>query len=299
MTDIGASILAKLKNKATSSGITYHQTLQLFMQEEFLRRLAKSPYVDNMILKGGLFIYTLSNFDSRTTVDIDFLLRKMNYDQKSITVMFEKIIDVKTGNDIVQFKAGEVEAIALQREYHGFSLQITGIIKNVRVPFNVDIGIGDVVVPNPEKRTFQTQLDGYDAPEILTYSLESTIAEKLDAILQRLELTSRMKDFYDIYYLAQSFNFDGQILQDAIEQTLKNRRSHFENDSFDRIMQLSADKDIQIRWRRFLNTLMQPELNLTQVLGIIEIFLRPVFEAIVHQQSYKKMWKCKTQSWDL
>lgn len=298
MADTGASILAKLKNKAASSGIAYHQCLQLFMQEEFLRRLSKSPYVDNMILKGGLFIYTLCNFDSRTTVDIDFLLRKMDYDQKSIAEMIDIILAVKTGSDIVEFRAGKVEPIALQREYHGISLQIIGSIKNVRVPFNLDIGIGDIIVPKPEKRAIQTQLDGYDAPEILTYSLESTIAEKLDAMLQRLELTSRMKDFYDIYYLALSFNFDGHILQDAIEQTLNNRRTHFENDSFDRIIQLSEDKDIQIRWRHFLHKLMQPDLDLTKVLKIIEIFLHPIFEAIVNKVNYKKMWKCKSQKWD-
>ena len=91
---------------------------------------------------------------------------------------------------------------ALQRKYHGVSTQITGFIKNVRVPFNVDIGVGDVIVPGAERRPIQTQLEGYTHPAILTYSLESTVAEKFDAILQRFELTGRMKDFYDIYYLS-------------------------------------------------------------------------------------------------
>lgn len=97
----------------------------------------------------------------------------------------------------------------MQREYHGISTQITGSIKNVRVPFSVYIGVGDVIVPGTTARTMQTQLDGFDAPEILTYSLESTVTEKLDAILQRFELTSRMKDFYDITYLSQTFDFEG------------------------------------------------------------------------------------------
>ena len=78
MSDIGASILAKLKNKAKSTGMPYQQCLQLFFQEEFLRRLSKSKYSENLILKGGIFIYTLTNFESRATVDIDFLLRHMS-----------------------------------------------------------------------------------------------------------------------------------------------------------------------------------------------------------------------------
>jgi predicted nucleotidyltransferase component of viral defense system len=290
MTDIDASILAKLKNKARTSGIAYQQCLQLFFQEEFLRRLAKSSYADNLILKGGLFIYALTNFESRATVDIDFLLRCMDHDMVRIAAMIEAILAVKTSNDSVKFKTGKVVPIALQQEYHGVSVQIIGSIKNVRVPFNVDIGVGDVIVPKPVKRTINTQLAGFEAPEIYTYSIESTIAEKFDAILQRFELTSRMKDFYDIYYLAHSFDFEGRVLQEAIAQTLQNRGTHVESGSLARIIQLAEDKDIQVRWRHFLKILMQPELPFESVLDTINIFLQPVFEAIVKQHVYTKMW---------
>ena len=79
---------------------------------------------------------------------------------------------------------------------------VIGKIKNTRTPFSIDFGIGDIVVPKPEKRKIPTQLDGFTQPEISTYSLESTIAEKFDAIITRFEFTSLMKDFYDIYYIA-------------------------------------------------------------------------------------------------
>ena len=195
MADIAASVFAKLKNKAKASSISYQQCLQLFFQEEFLRRLAGSKYAENFVLKGGLFIYTLTNFESRATVDVDFLMRGLNNDLARMDEIIAEILTVDTGNDFVTFKAGKAEPIAVQRKYHGISTQITGYIKNVRVPFNVDIGVGDVIVPNAQRRTIQTQLEGYEKPEILTYSLESTIAEKFDAILQRFELTGRMKDF--------------------------------------------------------------------------------------------------------
>ena len=222
MADMAASVLAKLKNKAKSSGISYQQCLQLFFQEEFLRRLAGSKYAENFVLKGGLFIYPLTNFESRATVDVDFLMRGLNNDLARMDEIIAEILAVDTGNDFVTFKAGKTEPIAVQRKYHGVSTQITGYIKNVRVPFNVDIGVGDVIVPSAERRNIQTQLEGYDKPEILTYSLESTIAEKFDAILQRFELTGRMKDFYDIYYLSRTFDFDGLKLQTAIQETLQN-----------------------------------------------------------------------------
>ena len=90
-----------------------------------------------------------------------------------------------------------------------------GFAGSTVLPFNVDIGVGDVIIPGAERRPIQTQLEGYTQPTVLTYSLESTVAEKFDAILQRFELTGRMKDFYDIYYLSKTFNFDGTKLQSA------------------------------------------------------------------------------------
>ena len=235
MADQAASVLARLKNKAKASGISYQQCLQLFFQEEFLRRLAASPYKNNFILKGGLFIYTLTNFESRATVDVDFLLRGLSNDMARMDEIIAEILAVPTGNDFITFKALPTEPIAANRKYHGVSTQITGYIKNVRVPFSVDIGVGDIIVPSATERTIKTQLDDFDAPEILTYSLESTIAEKLDAILQRFELTGRMKDFYDIYYLSQTFDFDGLKLQTAIAETLQNRGTDYNADSFKRI----------------------------------------------------------------
>ena len=162
MADRAASVLARLKSKAKAGGISYQQCLQLFFQEEFLRRLAASPYKNNFILKGGLFIYTLTNFESRATVDVDFLLRGLNNDMARMDEIIDEILAVPTGNDYVRFEAKPTAPIAMQREYHGISTQITGYIKNVRVPFSVDIGVGDIIVPGTTARTMQPQLEGFD-----------------------------------------------------------------------------------------------------------------------------------------
>lgn len=298
MADIAASVLAKLKNKAKASSISYQQCLQLFFQEEFLRRLAGSKYAENFVLKGGLFIYTLTNFESRATVDVDFLMRGLNNDLARMDEIIAEILTVDTGNDFVTFKAGKAEPIAVQRKYHGISTQITGYIKNVRVPFNVDIGVGDVIVPNAQRRTIQTQLEGYEKPEILTYSLESTIAEKFDAILQRFELTGRMKDFYDIYYLSRTFDFDGLKLQTAIQETLQNRGTTYEKDSFDRVLSLVDDEDMQSKWRYFLRTLGNPDVEFSSVIAGIDLFLAPVWTAITREEELQKIWHANSAIWE-
>jgi len=298
MPDIGASILTKLKNKARSNGTPYQQCLQLFFQEEFLRRLSKSKYAENLILKGGLFIYALTNFESRATVDVDFLLRCMNSDLEHMDEVIEEILATPTGNnDVVILSAKRTERISPQRKYHGVSTQIIGHIKNVRVPFDIDVGVGDVIIPGVQKRTMQTQLDGYDAPEILTYSLESTIAEKFDAILQRFELTGRMKDFYDIYYLSHTFDFDGRTLQEAFMQTLSTRGTPYERSSFDRIIMLAKNTDMQIKWRYFLKTIKDCDISLADLIVGIDTFLRPVWTAIVDENELFSIWNCPTRKW--
>lgn len=297
MADIAASVLAKLKNKAKASGIRYQQCLQLFFQEEFLRKLAASKYAENFVLKGGLFIYTLTNFESRATVDVDFLMRGLNNDLARMDEIIAEILAVPTGNDFVTFKASKTEPIAVQRKYHGVSTQITGYIKNVRVPFNVDIGVGDVIVPHAERRSIQTQLDGYEKPEVLTYSLESTIAEKFDAILQRFELTGRMKDFYDIYYLSRMFDFDGLKLQTAIQETLLNRGTAYEKDSFDRVVALVDDEDMQIKWRYFLKTLGNPEISFETVISGLQDFLEPVWNCILAEEEFLMNWQAINTDW--
>ena len=113
MADMAASVLARLKNKAKESGRSYQLCMQLFCQEEFLRRLEKSEYAENLVLKGGLFIYSLTDFDSRVTVDVGFLLRKIPNTPEQLKVILEEIIAVDTGNDFVTFEIKDIAPIMI------------------------------------------------------------------------------------------------------------------------------------------------------------------------------------------
>lgn len=134
MADIAASVLARLKNKATESGRSYQLCLQLFCQEEFLRRLENSKYAENFVLKGGLFLYSITDFDSRVTVDVDFLLRKIPNTPEQLKSILEEIIVVHTGNDFVTFEIKDVAPIAVQKKYAGIGASMVAHIKNTRTP---------------------------------------------------------------------------------------------------------------------------------------------------------------------
>ena len=120
MADIAASVLARLKNKAAESGRSYQLCLQLFCQEEFLRRLEKSRYAENLVLKGGLFLYSLTDFDSRVTVDVDFLLRQVPNTPEQLKSLLEEIITVPTGNDFVTFEILSLQCCNLEKPHSVF-----------------------------------------------------------------------------------------------------------------------------------------------------------------------------------
>ena len=251
MADVAASVLARLKNKAAESGRSYQLCLQLFCQEEFLRRLGKSKYAENLVLKGGLFIYSVTDFDSRVTVDVDFLLRRVSNTPEQLKPVLEEIISTPTGNDFITFEIKDIAPIAVAKKYAGIGASIVARIKNTRTPFSIDFGVGDVIVPKQEKRKIPTQLDDFTAPVVSTYSLETTIAEKIDAILSLMEFSSRMKDYYDIYYLANKFDFDGKVLTEALKKTFENRGHTFTIEQFEQVMSFADDSAMQKKWKAF------------------------------------------------
>lgn len=295
--DQGASVLAKLKIKSKQTGKPMQLHLQLFCQEEFLRRLSLSKYANHLILKGGLFIFTLTNFESRATIDVDFLLRDLSNNIDKIKEIISEILAVDTGNDFVEFTANFFKVITPERKYTGISCQVIGKIKNTRTPFNIDIGVGDVIVPNVEKRKIPVQIEGFDHPIINTYSLESTIAEKLDAILQRLEMTSRMKDFYDIYYLSLMYDFDGEKLKLAIKTTLDNRKTKYTKDSFIYVIEFKHNDEMIRKWKQYIKLLKLNNTTFTEVLSQLEVFLLPVWESMINKNDFNCKWDKSINKW--
>ena len=297
MADIAASVLARLKNKASESGRSYQLCLQLFCQEEFLRRLEKSRYAENLVLKGGLFLYSLTDFDSRVTVDVDFLLRKIPNTPEQLKGLLEEISAVHTGNDFVTFEIKDIAPIAVAKKYAGIGASMVARIKNTRTPFGIDFGVGDVIVPKQEKRKIPTQLDDFIAPTVNTYSIETTVAEKIDAILSLMEFSSRMKDYYDIYYLANKFDFDGNVLTEALRKTFANREHNFTVEQFEQVMCFDNDAAMQKKWKAFVRKIGTKTDDYGTVLKTIKTFLTKPFTAAVVGKEFNDKWSATNVEW--
>ena len=244
-----------------------------------------------------MFVYTLTGFDSRVTKDIDFLVRNLSNDLSTIETVMAKICDEQFKASLITLTVLSSERIAIEKKYPGVRIKLMGRIGNVRVPFSVDVGIDDVVFPLPKKRKITTRLPDFVSPEIYTYSLESAVAEKLDAILQRMETTSRMKDFYDIYYLSKVFDFDGETLSKAIQATLSHRKRVLNPEAFDEILEFGKNPVMTNRWKAF-EPAQNPTLDFNEVLKEIAIFLEPVYHAVLKEDPFVLAWNHEQGAWN-
>lgn len=294
-----ASLLDRLKNVSRHKGISFQQTLNLYCQEEFIRRLSKSRFKDKLILKGGFLLYSLSGFETRPTIDADYLLRHYDNDVKSVKIMVNEIFEIVTENEFIKFEIRSLEKINEIKEYNGIRIRIMGNIGNTKTPFSIDFGVGDVIVPMPVERSISIMLQGVEIPNILTYSLESTIAEKFDAIIALGALTSRMKDFYDIYYLALTFSFDGNILKNAIESTFNIRKRELTHESLEMFKDLKGNEKILTNWYKFCAKVLQANLDFSLVINIIIKFLDPPVNAIIKNKDFRGKWLNDKRIYDL
>lgn len=291
------SVLQKLKNRAQSSELSFQLTLQLFCQEEFLRRLSYSKFQDKLILKGGLFLYIITNFDGRPTMDIDFLMKNWPNENEKILEMIHDIINTDTENEFIKFEIKSINSISEQKEYHGARIKMVGVIGNTRTPFDIDIGVGDIVIPKPSKRKLEVLLANFNSPEVLTYSLESTIAEKWDAIIDRMEFNSRMKDFYDIYFLAKNYDFEGRKLQEAIFETLDNRGRAYEKETLEKVRLFKKDEPLIVRWKAFTQNTIKVDLDFAEVIDLVTEFIGEPFESIIYEQELFLRWEKSERRW--
>ena len=248
-----------------------------FFNERMLYRISVSDYSSNFILKGALLFlaHDISRF--RPTKDIDFLGNDISNEIEDIKEIFLEIANIKY-EDGVKFdsKSKSVERINEPNEYNGVRLKIDAKLDSTRQRIQIDIGFGDVVFPEPVQIDFPVILD-LEPPKILAYSLETSISEKFEAIVSLGLSNSRMKDFYDIYYLASSQKFNSSDLTISIKETFKRRKTKLEDRRYVFTDSFVNDQEKQIMWKAFLNrNQIKIEYTFSDILEKIKEFIEPI-----------------------
>ena len=288
-----ASVHQRLLSQARESSRPFNVLLQHFAIERFIYRLSRSPRADRFILKGALMFSAWGGRLSRPTLDIDFLGRLDNSLEVIVAAM-KDACEADVEADGLSFQAETVAAarITEDAEYEGVRVRIQGSLGKARVSLQIDIGFGDVIVPGPMKVAYPTLLD-FPVPELKGYSMESTIAEKFQAMVRLGVLNSRMKDFYDIWLLSRRFDFKGKTLSKAMEKTFKNRKTPISiaPKVFDSSFQDEADK--QVQWRGFIKKakLADAPEAFEDVVSAIRVFLEPLLISLADGRIFRGIWR--------
>jgi predicted nucleotidyltransferase component of viral defense system len=292
-TNISASVLARLANRSNSLKRPYNEILQYYAMERFLYRLSLSKYADKFILKGALMLRALGLPDARPTMDID--LKGILPNKKNLLIEFVKeCMDVQCEDGITYIKTSiTAEDITHDADYKGIRLTFKGKLGNARLNHQLDIGFGDVVTPEPKYMQYPELLD-FGSPRILVYSPETSIAEKLQAMVERDMANSRMKDFYDIDELARHNDFNGIVLQQAIKATFAQRDTPVtEEVPLALSFEFANNPTKVVQWNAFVRKLGKnvPHDSLETAIKRIASFVLPVLKTIAQNKTFNEKWK--------
>ena len=289
------SVKARLKNFAVKNSCTFQEALTYYGLERTIYRISVSKYAEQFVLKGGIFLYAV--FDrryERATTDVDLLARRISNSGEEMKNVFREILSLDIDDALVfETDSITVEYITEFKEYHGLHISAVGYLDRTKIPVGIDIGFGDVIYPDAVKMDFPVILD-MDPPRVNAYSLESSIAEKLEAIIHNGYLNSRYKDFYDIYVLSQKYEFSYEELRNAVVETFKNRKTKMTMDSAAFGDEFLNDPMHQTRWNSFLKkkkALIQ--VSMTDMMVRVKEFVCPLLEGAV-----KAKWNPENGIWE-
>jgi hypothetical protein len=280
--DLAASIRARLTNRARQTGRPFQEVLTHFTLERFLYRLSRSPHAERFVLKGALMLRAWAAPQSRPTRDADFLGRGDPSVEEMVRVMRE-VCAVAVEPDGLAFDPDSVrgERTRPDEAYQGIRIHLVGHLGQARTAVKLDVGFGDAVVPAPVELDYPTILD-LPAPRLRGYTRESVVAEKFQAMVALGEVNSRLKDFYDVWFLAQHFDFEAAVLVAAVGTTFARRGTDLPRAPLPLAEGYGQDDRRSTQWRAFLRRsgMEDVPLRFPDVVEALRAFLQPVVDTI-------------------
>ena len=278
----GKSIRTKLLTVAKKEDVFYQTILTRYFQERLLYRMSQTKFRSNFYLKGGALMYAYERFAARPTLDIDFLGNNISNEGETITATFREICSVPFAEDGITFDTEHITSqnITEFKDYHGIRLSIPVRMDTISQVLTMDIGFGDVVTPNPIPLDYPLLLEHLPIVNILAYSIETVIAEKMHAVIDLADQSSRMKDYYDLYNILSKKQYDSDILQEAIVRTFENRHTPYNPDTTFFRKDFVDSQQMQVRWKAFIRKITEDsDLTFPDAVSYIQDMLRPFWDA--------------------
>lgn len=261
----------KVANLAHGDSQKSQILIRKYAMESFLRRVSFSEYKNHFILKGGMLVSALVGEDSRSTMDIDTTVKSIPLTIDSIKTVVSKIISL-SNEDPLQYQIVSIETIMEEHDYSGLRIKLGVSLENLKDVITIDISTGDIITPSAVEFDYKMMFDD-ETIEIMTYNVETLLAEKIETILSRTILNTRMRDFYDVYILTNdnSVEIDDTLVRDALEETSQKRGTSYIFDNYDQVLEdIQNNESLANLWNRYqTNNDYVGNLSWDKVLGSV------------------------------
>lgn len=245
-------IKGRIKSVAKQNNADARTLMRIYMMERFLERLAQSEYRDNFIIKGGMLVTAMIGVAHRSTMDIDTSMKNLNLSAEDALRVVNQVKDIDL-DDGVSFEVKDVSNIMDEMEYPGIRVTMNANVGRLITPLKIDISTGDVITPRAIEFNYDLLLEDRSI-SLWSYNLETILAEKLQTVLARGILNTRMRDFYDIRMLLDTYEdkVNKAVLKNAFAATCKKRGTdHLQEQAEEIIKIIEADEQLQVLWRAY------------------------------------------------
>lgn len=251
MSSKAMSLKGKINNYAKRNNIAAQVVLQNYMFERFLSRLSASEYRDNFVIKGGMLIAAIVGLDTRSTMDLDTTLRNLPLTKEKILEAVNVICKIDMNDDVI-FTVKSIGPIRKDDIYGGYSVRIDAVYDTILTPLSIDISTGDVITPEAAKYEFGGIFDEDIQISLWGYNIETVIAEKVETILRRGVFTTRPRDYYDVYILGTTQEYNKEIYKEALKATAQHRRSTEQiSDTKGILKQIAGSSNLKEMWSKY------------------------------------------------
>lgn len=292
VTDVAASVRRRLLNLARERSASFDQLLVYYAIERFLYRLSLTPWVERLVVKGATLLRAWDVPYARPTRDIDFVGRVPG-SPEALVALVRDCLAADVADDGLRFD-DEVaaEEIRADDEYPGVRLIIRGDLSGAKFRLQLDVGIGDDVVPDPAWVEFPVLLPDLPAPCVLAYDPVTSIAEKVEAMVKLGDGNSRLKDFYDVWLLATSLAFDGEAMAESFAATFRRRGTKLPDPGAPIVTdEFVTSRSVTAQWSAFrANAGVEQALEFVTVVEVVRAFVTPVLGAVSAGAPFSAEW---------
>lgn len=268
------SLKGKIKNYAKSNNIAAQVVLQNYMFERFLERLSLSDYREKFVVKGGMLIAAIVGLDTRSTMDLDTTLRNLPLTEEQISTAIRSVCDIHLDDDVV-FKMQAIGPIRKDDVYGGYCVRIDAVYDTIVTPLSIDVSTGDVITPSPVKYDFGGIFDDDLKITLWGYNIETVIAEKVETILRRGVFTTRPRDYYDVYVLVTTQEYDKKLFTEALAATAKHRGSTEKIKDIPSILErISESHELKNLWSKYQKKFAYAsDISYEMIMDVLKIIL--------------------------